>query len=379
MDLVISKTGIWKEVYSQMKYHIHSGTGKAAYLQLYEQLRRDIVSGVLPLGGKLPSKRLLAEETGVSVITVEHAYAILCDEGYIEARQRSGYFVIYRERDFLSVHEAAIGTAPGAGAVRAEQEGFPFSILARTMRKVLSDYGEQILVKSHDHGCIQLRTAIAAYLARSCGIVVTPEQIIIGSGAEYLYSLIAQLLGGYGTFALEDPSYEKICQVYRASGADCELLELGADGIRSAALEHSVAKVLHITPFNSYPSGITASVSKRREYLRWASSRQGWIIEDNYDSELTVSSKNEDTVFSLSAEGRVIYLNTFSGTVAPSIRVGYMVLPEGLLQSYQEKLGVYSCTVPVFEQYVLTELLNSGDFERHINRVRRARRKARNV
>ena len=362
-----------------MKYHIHADQGKAAYLQLYEQLRHDIVTGVLSAGTKLPSKRLLAEETGVSVITVEHAYAILCDEGYIEARQRSGYYVIYRERDFLSISEPTAGAVSGTGTMRAEHEGFPFSVLARTMRKVLSDYGEQILVKSHDHGCIQLRTAIAAYLARSCGIAVTPEQIIIGSGAEYLYSLIAQLLGGCGSFALEDPSYEKIRQVYQASGAECELLELGSDGIRSAALERSTAKVLHITPFNSYPSGVTASVSKRREYLRWAGGRQGWIIEDNYDSELTVSRKNEDTVFSLSSEGRVIYLNTFSGTVAPSFRVGYMVLPEGLLQSYQEKLGVYSCTVPIFEQYVLTELLNSGDFERHINRVRRARRKARNA
>ena len=359
-----------------MKYHIRQDAGKPAYLQLYEQLRRDIVAGVLPLNTKLPSKRLLAEETGVSVITVEHAYAILCDEGYTEARQRSGYYVIYRERDFLTGSEAAVGTVPGTGAVRADREEFPFPQLARTMRKVLADYGENILVKSHDHGCIQLRMAIAAYLARSCGISAVPDQIVIGSGAEYLYSLIVQLLGSEGRFALEDPSYEKIRQVYQANGAACDLLVLGADGIRTAELERTTAKVLHITPFNSFPSGITASVSKRQEYLRWADRRQGWIIEDNYDSELTVSRKNEDTVFSLSDSGRVIYLNTFSRTVAPSIRVGYMVLPERLLETYREKLDFYSCTVPVFEQYVLTELLNSGDFERHINRVRRARRKA---
>ena len=134
--------------------------------------------------------------------------------------------------------------------------------------------------------------------------------------------------------------------------------------------------MLHITPFHSFPSGVTASVSKRHEYLRWAEKRNGYIIEDNYDSELTVSKKNEDTVFSLSHEGRVIYLNTFSHTIAPSIRIGYMVLPEQMLENFQEKLGFYSCSVPVFEQYVLTELINSGDFERHINRIRRARRKA---
>ena len=160
-----------------MKYHIRQDAGKPAYLQLYEQLRRDIVEGVLPLSAKLPSKRLLAEETGVSVITVEHAYAILCDEGYIEARQRSGYYVIYRERDFLTGSEAAVVTAPGAGPLRTDREEFPFPQIARTMRKVLADYGENILVKSHDHGCVQLRMAIAAYLARSCGISALPEQI----------------------------------------------------------------------------------------------------------------------------------------------------------------------------------------------------------
>ena len=260
-----------------MKYHIRQDAGKPAYLQLYEQLRRDIVAGVLPLNTKLPSKRLLAEETGVSVITVEHSYAILCDEGYAEARQRSGYYVIYRERDFLTGSETAVDASPWVGPLRTDREEFPFPQLARTMRKVLSDYGERILVKSHDHGCIQLRMAIAAYLARSCGITATPEQIVIGSGAEYLYSLIVQLLGGACGFALEDPSYAKIRQVYQANGASCDLLALGADGIRTAELERTSAKVLHITPFNSFPSGITASVSKRQEYLKWAKKRNAVI------------------------------------------------------------------------------------------------------
>lgn len=360
-----------------MKYSIQRTDGKAAYLQLYEQLRNDIVSGVLPQGSKLPSKRLLAEETGVSVITVEHAYAILCDEGYTESRQRSGYYVIYRERDFLSGAESGQRQTAGTRRMQSVKCEFPFSVLSRTMRRVLADYGESLLVKSPNHGCAQLRDAIAAYLARSSGIAVHPKQIIIGSGAEYLYSLIVQLLGSERGFALESPSYEKIRQVYQANGVTCDLLALGPDGIRTSELERTSARVLHITPFNSFPSGITASVSKRREYLRWADRRQAFIIEDNYDSELTVSRKNEDTVFSLAENGQVIYLNTFSRTVAPAIRVGYMVLPERLLGEFEKKLGFYSCTVPVFEQYVLTELLNGGDFERHINRVRRARRKAR--
>jgi len=358
-----------------MKYQIDHNDQKSAYMQLYEQLRHDIVGGVYSYGSKLPSKRLLAEEANISVITVEHSYAILCDEGYVESRQRSGYYVIYKDGELISNAEAHTSVPVRRQDQHSAGGEFPFSVLAKTMRRVLLDYNESILVKSPNRGCPELRTAISSYLARSNGIEVSPEQIVIGSGAEYLYSLIVQLLGEDRIYALESPSYEKIRRVYLANGVECELLKLGHEGIRSSELEESKASVLHITPFNSYPSGITASASKRREYLTWADKRDGYIIEDNYDSELTVSTKNEDTVFSLSEKGRVIYLNTFSKTIAPSMRVGYMVLPQTLLSRFEGKVGFYSCTVPVFEQYVLAELINNGDFERHINRVRRTRRK----
>ncbi len=355
-----------------MKQYVDRGNGKAAYLQLYEHLRRDITAGVYPYGSRLPSKRLLAEETGVSVITAQHAYELLAEEGYIEARQRSGYFVTYRERDLLAVASSKKTTRSTPHAVKAP---FPYSVLAKTMRRVLTDYGESILIKSPNHGCAELRSAIAAYLARSNGITVRPEQIIIGSGAEYLYSLLAQLLGKEHIFALEDPSYDKIRRVYGAHNVQYDLLKLGPDGIRTAELERTRASVLHVTPFNSFPGGITADASKRSEYLLWARERGGYLIEDNYESELTVSRKHDDPIFSLAGGESVIYLNTFSQTIAPSIRVGYLLLPESLLPAFEQRLGFYSCTVPVFEQYVLTELLNSGNFERHINRVRRSRRK----
>ena len=359
-----------------MRYSIDIDSTKSAYLQLYLQLREDIVNKVYKYGAKLPSKRLLAEETDTSVITVEHAYAILCDEGYVEARQRSGYYVIYRERDFISVGDKV--KEPNVTSYRNSKHDFPFSVLAKTMRKVLSDYGERILVKSPNHGCPELREAISGYLARSLGVHVDPGQIIIGSGAEYLYSLIVQLLGKDKIFGLENPSYDKIRRVYEACGVKCDMLKLSGDGIKTAELERTDATVLHITPFNSFPSNVTADASKRNEYIRWARSRGGYIVEDNYDSELTVSRKAEDTVFSLEPHETVIYLNTFSRTVAPSIRVGYMILPDRLTGTFTEKLGFYSCTVPVFEQYVLAELITSGDFERHINRVRRRRRTMRN-
>lgn len=357
-----------------MTYHIRSDSPKSAYLQLYELLRRDIAAGLYPYGTRLPSKRLMAEELGISVITVEHAYAILCDEGYVEARQRSGYYAAYRRGDFLSFPEDN-APAPILPTGKAAHAPFPFALLARTMRRVLADRGEDILVKSPNHGCAELRSAISAYLGRSFGLAVSPRQVIIGSGAEYLYSLLVQLLGTHRPYALEDPSYPQIRRVYEANNAACRMLKMGSDGILSAELAGTDAGVLHVTPFHSYPSGITASASKRWEYLNWAQTRDGYIIEDNFDSELTVSAKNEDPLFSLCRDDRVIYLNTFSRTIAPSMRVGYLVLPQQLLEEFETKLGFYSCTVPVFEQYVLADLVSGGDFERHINRIRRQRRK----
>ena len=360
-----------------MKYFIAKDDTRPAYLRLYSQIKDDIVSGAYAYGAKLPSKRILAEETGASVITAEHAYGLLCDEGYAESKERSGYFVIYRQSDFTM---RGSDTAASFFSMREDLSGdspfpFPFTVIAKTMRKVLSDSGELILKKSPNKGCLQLRLALSAYLKRNTDICADPETIIVGSGAEYLYGLVVRLLGRNSVYALEDPSYNKIEQVYKDHGAECEMLKMGSDGISSSALCASSATVLHVTPFNSFPSHITASAVKRREYLDWAKDRNGYIVEDNYDSELTVSAKNEETLFSLCSGGRVIYLNTFSRTVSPSVRVGYMVLPKEKLGEFEKKLGFYSCTVPVFEQLVLTELINGGEFERHINRVRREKRK----
>lgn len=353
-----------------MRYSIDTTSTKSAYMQLYEQLRSDITDSLYKCGDKLPSKRILAEETQTSVITVEHAYGILCDEGYIEARERSGYYVTYLKKDFVPVAENEIYDTPAPHSHYQTSE-FPFSVLAKTMRNVISKYGENILVKSPNPGCFELRSAISDYLARCKGIHVSYNQIIIGSGAEYLYGLIVQFLGKDKIYALENPSYEKIHSVYKANGAICDLLKLGKNGIYTSQLAKTKATVLHITPFRSFPSGVTASASKRNEYIQWATERKAVIIEDDFNSEFTVSTKNEDTVFSLEPNRSVIYVNTFTKTIAPSMRIGYMVLPKELVTPFFEKMGFYSCAVPVFEQYVLAELITKGDFERHINRTRR--------
>lgn len=362
-----------------MKYTIAPAV-HPAYIQLYKQLRDDIINGVYAYNEKLPSKRLLAEETGVSIVTAEHAYALLCDEGYAESRERSGFFVAFRNSDGFAVSADIqfplsdnYSTPPAA-----ENDNYPefsLSILSKTMRKVLTDYGESILRKPPNSGCLQLRNALKAYLARNRGIIADIDQIIIGSGAEYLYSMIIGLLGRNKTYAIEHPSYAKIEQVYRANGVRCELLPLSQDGIDSSALFSSKADILHTTPYRSFPTGVTASASKRHEYIRWADYANRYIVESDYDSEFSLSAKSADTLFSLSDSDNVIYINTFSRTISPSFRVGYMVLPKKLIAPFNEKLGFYSCTVPTFEQLVLTELINSGSFERHINRVRRYKRR----
>jgi GntR family transcriptional regulator/MocR family aminotransferase len=348
---------------------------RPAYLQIYKQIKDDIINGNYPYNTKLPSKRLLADETETSTVTVEHAYALLCDEGYVESRERSGYFVIFRNTDGFALPSAAeIRHSEASYKPHADPE-FPFSVLAKTMRSVMSDFGEVILEKSQNQGCPELRLAIKHYLSRNRGICVDVEQIVIGSGAEYLYGLIIELLGRNRTYGIEYPSYEKIEQVYRAGEVAYEPLRLSNDGIDSTALARTAANVLHTTPYRSYPTGVSASASKRHEYIRWVNAGDRYVIEDDFESEFSVSTKPEDTLFALSDRDNVIYLNTFSKTISPSLRVGYMVLPQRLVKDFDERLGFYSCTVPTFEQYVIARLLQNGDFERHINKVRRNKRK----
>lgn len=359
-----------------MKYIICDKEKTPAYLQLYTKLRDDIVKGIYPTGSKLPSKRVLSSDTGVSAVTVEHAYALLCDEGYVEGRERSGYFVIFRTDDgFASVRNAEPLYKSRSHLHENTAVEFPFSVLVKTMRSVISEREEAILERSYGLGCPELRDAIRIYLARSRGIIAKKEQIVIGSGSEHLYTMIIELLGKERIYAIETPSYKKIEQVYTASGVNVKKLPLGADGIDSGSLKECRADVLHISPYRSYPSGVTATASKRHEYLRWGRQDSRLIIEDDFESEFSVSKKPEETLFSHSPCDNVIYMNTFSKTVSPSFRVGYMVLPERLASAYEESLGFYSCTVPTYIQLVIAELINNGDFERHINRVRRSKRK----
>ena len=356
------------------------------YEYLCRRIRADILSGVLPAGTRLPSKRALAEHLRVSVVTVEGAYSQLEAEGYLQARPKRGFFVSAVEqapppavRSVLMPETPAVSWRLDLGRNQVDTARFPVSTWARLTRQVLSEAPEALLSPVPHQGLAALRQAIADDLRDFKGMAVSPEQIVIGAGAEYLYLLLAQLLGRDTVFAVEDPGYPKIRQVYDACGAVCAPIPLDNQGVELAALMRSNARALHISPNHQYPTGLVTPIARRQALLRWAEDTGSTIIEDDYDSEFRYTGRPIPTLFSVSENQRVIYLNTFSKTIAPSIRISYMILPPRLLARYREKLGFYACTVSSFEQYTLARFLEQGRYEQHLNRMKTRYRQKRDA
>lgn len=343
------------------------------YYSLYSEVKEKILSGEYPSGQRLPSKRVMADISGYSTVTVERAYAMLEDEGYIRTSQRSGYFVSLT--DLLPPGTAkqkkeALPHIKESPAPPREHD-FEYSLWFKTLRRVISDRGDQLFIKSPNKGCASLRNAISDYLHRYRGMTADPRRIIIGSGSEQLYEMAVKILGRDRIYGIEDPCYSQIPAVYLGAGASVCPLRFGDDGIESSALDNERFDVLHVTPFHSYPSGITTSISKRYEYIKWAQRADRYIIEDDFDSEFFIPGHPIESLYSLDASDSVIYINTFSKSLSPSMRMGYMILPESLMDEYEKKLGMFSCSVPVLDQHVLAEFIASGSFERHLNRARR--------
>ena len=361
-----------------LTYDLDARGGLPLYEYLYRRIREDILGGVLAAGERLPSKRAFAEHLQVSVVTVETAYRQLEAEGYVCTRPRRGFFVLPVER--TPPPEAAPIFAPPPEPVwrldlRNNQVGggqFPASVWAKLTRQVLND-GKLFAPLPHQ-GLLALRQAIADNLRDFRGMAVSPEQIVVGAGAEYLYLLLAQLLGRdrQSVFALEDPGYPKIRQVYHKWGARCCPVPLDNQGVRLDALQAAGADVLHISPAHHYPTGIVTPITRRQALLRWVEAADGVIIEDDYDSELRFTGRPIPTLQSIDSAGRVIYMNTFSQTISPSMRVGFMALPPRLLARYRQELNFYACTVPALEQQVLARFLEGGWYDQHLNRLRKA-------
>lgn len=346
------------------------------------------MSGRFKTDEQLPSKRSLASHLKISVITVENAYAQLIAEGYVYTIEKRGYFVGKVDTRPQKIVQGIPNIKKSAkrkyfldfqkNSVLPEM--FPFTVWAKTMREVIQEMDKDLLLPTGHNGTLELRQAIADYLHSFRGMTVNPQHIIIGAGTEYLYNIIIQLLGREKVYAVENPGYTKITKIYRLNKVVCEQIQLDSNGLSVKHLSSTKSDVVHISPAHHYPTGIVMPVGRRQSLLKWANKKNGrYILEDDYDSEFRFSGKPIPTLFSIDDHEKVIYINTFSKTIAPSIRISYMVLPSHLFEKYNKEMGFYSCTVSSFEQYTLARFITNGSFEKHINRTKKLYRQKRDI
>ena len=363
-----------------LTYELKKAPGVPLYEALYRYIRQDILSGKLAAGEKLPSKRALAVHLEVSKITVEAAYNQLLAEGYIRSQEKVGYFVEGLQKQNNSPVWKAAEEPKNEDLIDLTGDSpshFPFSVWSSLQREVMLDLGEGLLLPLHKQGLPALRNAIARHLNQFRGMQVDPDNILIGAGTDFLYNLLVQLLGRDKRYGVEEPGYSKIQKIYEAAGAACNLLALDQEGVDPEELGDT--QILHISPSHHFPSGIVMSNARRQTLLRWVKEAEDrWIIEDDYDSEFRFNAHPMPALHTLNGGEKVIYLNTFSKALAPSIRISYMVLPGHLMEVFRKKLGFYSCTVPSFEQYTLERFISRGHFEKHLNRMRKFYKSIRN-
>lgn len=384
-----------------LSYDMGERGNASRYDYLYRCIRHDIAHGNILPDEKLPSKRALARNLGVSVITVEAAYAQLIAEGYVRAEERRGYFACELSpvarggrRDGARLHgdarrsgvpegnpmtpSSTSGSASGAAATAL----FPYQTWARVMRRTLTEESSATLAEAAlAAGSPRLRQAIASYLREYRGMEVPAERIVIAAGSQTLYQLIVQLLGRERTFATECPGYPLLGRIYGAQNVHCASIPLSAGGIDIAALRESGASVAHVMPAHQFPTGIVMSAACRRDLLNWsrtdearafsaAGPRGRFIVEDDYDAEFRMSGRPIAPLSSVDVAGRVIYLNSFTKSLGAAFRIAYMALPEDLAVQFELNLGFYSNTVSPLEQLALARFIEQGHYERHVNRLR---------
>ncbi|MGN0346965.1 MAG: PLP-dependent aminotransferase family protein [Lachnospiraceae bacterium] len=361
------------------------------YGHLYKCIKNDIIHGNLKPGDKLPSKRSFAKNLGISVITVENAYEQLMAEGYIYSIAKKGFYVASLQNEntgaIKPVEESAEHMLLPAGeekyladftSNRVSRKQFPFTVWAKLLRDCLNDYQDGLLNSSPSGGELMLRTAIANHLLQFRGMHVEPKQIIIGAGTEYLYGQLVQLLGQDKIYGVEDPGYPKLVRIYEANAVKVKYIRFEQDGINIRDLEEAAVDVAHTSPSHQFPTGIITPISKRYELLGWASKdKNRYIIEDDYDSEFRMTGQPVPSLQSIDTMEKVIYMNTFSKSIAPTMRISYMVLPRHLTGLYYKKLSFYSCPVTTMIQIALARFIDEGYFEKYINRMRNYYRKQR--
>ncbi|MBC8535692.1 PLP-dependent aminotransferase family protein [Feifania hominis] len=350
------------------------------YLQIYQNIVGEIRRGNLAEGEKLPSKRELSAHLGVSLNTIETAYEMLSVEGYVEPKPKSGFYV--RRVDRLP----ETGEAP-SGAVwqkrepertyryslatnRVDTSAFPYATWAKLVKEIVY-HNEELLNHGDRRGDEPLRAAIAKYLHEYRGVRCTPDQVVVGAGMEYLLGLVCGLFGERPVFAFENPCYDKFCRVIENSGGICRFADVDREGMSPRSLAQTGASVAYLTPSHQFPLGVTMPIGRRMELLAWANSAlQRYLIEDDYDSEFRYGSRPIPAMQGLDHSGRVLYISTFSRSLAPSMRIAYMVLPPELLRRYEQRYRPYSATVSRFEQHTLCRFMEDGHLGRHLGRMR---------
>lgn len=362
-----------------LTYDLSKKEDTPLYEYIYNCIRDDIISGKLLCNEKLPSKRKMAQNHNLSIITIENAYEQLVLEGYIYAVEKKGYFVseiektektdksisIKREKTDRKETSVFIDFTSNNTA----RELFPASTWSKLVRKNLLWPDTTLTTEAGNTGVKVLREAIAGYLQGMRGLSVNPANIIVGAGTEYLYGIVVQILGRNGMIAVEDPGHLKVSYVYESNGVRLLHVPVDENGFMVSTLGNNKPMAIHISPSHHFPTGVVMPATRRHELISFARENGSVIIEDDYDSEFRFSGRPIPTLKSLDSEN-VIYMNTFSKTLSSAIRIAYMVLPDRLMDIYKSKLSFYSGTVSNIEQYTLADFINGGYYERHINRMK---------
>ena len=375
-------------------YDLEKRGKHSIYEYLYFCIKEDILTGRINAGEKLPSKREMARNHNIAVITVENAYAQLVVEGYITAKEKSGFYVntgVQNKDNKAEQKDSDLKKFEEQNKVESKQEWivnfssnrmpgslFPFTTWSKLMRRVINDRANSFLEKPESAGIYELREVIAEYLDRAKGLCISPSRIVVGPGTEYLHHIILQLIGHNRLVAVEDPGYKKVGMLYESNGMKCLHIPVDHHGLIVDSLLESNASLVHISPSHHFPTGCVMSMERRYQLLDWAEKQCAYIIEDDYDSEFRFNGRPIPPLAELD-EYHVIYMNTFTKTLTPSIRIAYMVLPENLAQKFSDKLNFYSGAISSFEQYTLAAFMKEGYYERNISRMKNYYRQQRNL
>lgn len=351
------------------------------YEQIYQYIKDDICSGRMSCGEKLPSTRALSKCLEVSRSTVEMAYEQLLSEGYIEALPCKGFYVaelegLYRQINRGEQHQKKQVEKKKKYRYDFSPNGidlhsFPYNVWRKVSKETLMDDRAELFKSGDSRGEEELRYAIQNYLHQARGVNCHVDQIVVGAGNEYLLMLLGMMIGTNQKIAFESPTYKQAYRLFQNLSYEVATVDMDQYGMRVDKLRESGANMAYVMPSHQYPLGIVMPVKRRMELLRWATEGENrYIIEDDYDSEFRYKGKPIPALQGYDVNGRVIYLGTFSRSIAPAIRVSYMVLPESLVEAYHKKCRFLSCTVPKVDQCIVQKFIENGHFERHLNKMR---------